>query len=221
MKFLIAASALVAMVAADFNQIVSSAGDADDGTVGGGERGFGSFAAVVTSMNGKGCWCYFDEDVGSGKGKPSSALDELCKTLHNGYECAMRDAEDEGDSCTPWEVTYTVGSGQAGAVAECTATNAGNNCATRACIVEQTFVAGLVDFFILQQGSISVLDGPFDCSTASANTGVSAKSCCGSYPDRFPFRTNNGDRACCGTRTYNTQTLSCCDADSSSVKFNC
>ena len=39
----------------------------------------------------------------------------------------------------------------------------------------------------------------------------SEKICCGSYPVRFPFRTMNGERACCGEKTFNTQLLSCCE----------
>merc|ERR1712000_267674 len=53
-----------------------------------------------------GCWCYFDDDHGRGKGQPIDDLDGVCKTLHEGYECAMRDAEAEGTTCVPWEVAY-------------------------------------------------------------------------------------------------------------------
>merc|ERR1712048_823591 len=59
------------------------------------------------------------------------------------------------------------------------------------------------------------------CATKKNGGGPSNKACCGNYPDRFPFKTIGGDRQCCGTRTYNALTLKCCDADSSTVKFNC
>merc|ERR1711881_329921 len=53
-----------------------------------------------------GCWCYFDNDNGLGKGQPVNELDSFCRTLHEGYECAIFDGENEGDSCVPWEVNY-------------------------------------------------------------------------------------------------------------------
>lgn len=50
---------------------------------------------------------------------------------------------------------------------------------------------------------------------------VEMDACCGSYPDRFPYRSHAGDRQCCGVKTYNALTLTCCDADASSIKANC
>merc|ERR1711920_482581 len=102
----------------------------------------GAIANSIATMNEMGCWCYFDEDVGRGKGQPFDDLDGMCKTLANGYECAMRDAEDEGNTCTPWEVAYSPGtaSGTTTLWASCQALNGGDNCASRACAVEGVFV---------------------------------------------------------------------------------
>lgn len=213
---LIAVSALFALAYGGFTEMDEQFNNAT------GDRGFGSMAGTVNAINGLGCWCFLGDYHGQGRGNPLNPVDELCKSLHNGYECAMRDAEDEGSSCTPWEVVYTSAVGGINVTLReaCDAANNGNNCAIRACVLEGTFVEGLLDFFILQQGSISVFQAPFDCPVNNVG-GPSPKACCGEYPDRFPFKTNNGDRGCCGQRTYNTQTLSCCDASTSSVKFNC
>merc|ERR1711884_417708 len=59
----------------------------------------GQIGNTINSMNEYGCWCYFNDDHGRGKGTPVDAIDEMCKTLHDGYECAMRDAEEEGTTC--------------------------------------------------------------------------------------------------------------------------
>lgn len=216
MKFTVAISALFAVAFADIAQM------GDDFDKNSGDRGFGSMSGTVAAINGLGCWCFLGDYHGQGKGTPLNPIDELCKSLHNGYECAMRDAEDEGASCTPWEVTYNsaVGGITTSLTDGCTAANNGNNCAIRACILEGTFVEGLLDFFVLQNGSISVFQAPFNCPVNNVG-GPSPKQCCGTYPDRFPYKTNNGDRGCCGQRTYNTQTLTCCDESTSSVKFNC
>merc|ERR1712203_311703 len=66
----------------------------------------GSIGKTIRSINEYGCWCYFGNDHGRGKGQPQDAIDEMCKVLADGYDCAMRDAEDEGTTCVPWEVEY-------------------------------------------------------------------------------------------------------------------
>merc|ERR1712048_417029 len=110
----------------------------------------GSIAKTINQINEYGCWCYFNDDHGRGKGQPQDAIDEMCKVLHDGYECAMRDAEDEGTTCVPWEVDYTsaVGGGGSSIAEECAVLNQGNNCAIRGCTVEGTFVANLLDAFV-------------------------------------------------------------------------
>jgi hypothetical protein len=34
--------------------------------------------------------------------------------------------------------------------------------------------------------------------------------CCGAYPNRFPYKTQGGDRQCCVDTTYNVNVLTCC-----------
>lgn len=176
-----------------------------------------------------GCWCFFGDQVGRGRAQPLDAVDEACRVLAGGYECAMRDAEDEGTTCIPWEVEYASAVGGTGLTIpeECANLNEGNNCAIRACIIEGSFVANLLDIF-LSGGSINNAYKPqfgfnYDesCVVKKSGGGPSLKACCGVYPDRYPFKARGGDRKCCGTRTYNSLTLKCCDFDTSLVKFNC
>ena len=56
-----------------------------------------------------GCWCYFEDEDNDGKldipkGPPRDYLDEMCKMLHQGYECIQMDLGEE--SCQPWNTTY-------------------------------------------------------------------------------------------------------------------
>ena len=119
---------------------------------------------LVNDHGGYGCWCYFYDDVGRGKGTPVDEIDSFCKVLNDGYECAIRDSEDEGVSCVPWEVFYgeeledktyawkqnhvyfcellfsgvfhNPGLGAGGALHEsCQLTNRGDACAARACTI--------------------------------------------------------------------------------------
>ena len=196
-------------------------------------RGFsGQIGKTISNLNEYGCWCYFGEAHGRGKAQPVDAIDEMCKILAHGYECAMRDAEEEGTTCIPWEVDYiaAVGGMPSGLTIEeeCVNVNPpGNNCAVRACTIEGSFVANLLDAFMTGNGmdfsnkhsnGFKVKDS---CVAKKAGGGPTNKECCGSYPDRFPYKTSGGNRKCCGNRTYNTLTLKCCDPATSHVKFNC
>merc|ERR1712088_83237 len=189
----------------------------------------GSIGKTIASINEYGCWCYFGDDHGRGKGQPQDAIDEMCKVLADGYECAMRDAEDEGTTCVPWEVEYVsaIGGSDVGIAGECAQNNPDSNCAARACTIEGAFIANLLDAFVSGNGIDNAqkhsngFDQPTICATKKNGGGPTNKACCGSCPDRFPFKTIGGDRKCCGNRTFNSLTLKCCDADSSTVKFNC
>merc|ERR1712099_190569 len=63
---------------------------------------------AMQNIRNYGCWCFFDDDHGQGKGAPIDSVDAMCKNLHMGYDCAMMDyAEATGnDDCVPWEVAY-------------------------------------------------------------------------------------------------------------------
>merc|ERR1712020_368706 len=109
----------------------------------------GNIANAVERLDEYGCWCYFYDNVGRGKGTPVDEIDGFCKTLADGYQCAMIDGENEGESCVPWEVNYQPGSGQGPERFQtCQDANAGNACAARACSVEGIFVDNLFAFLI-------------------------------------------------------------------------
>jgi len=42
------------------------------------------------------------------------------------------------------------------------------------------------------------------------NPPLPATACCGDYPNRYPYKTQNGGRSCCGSTTFNTMLLMCC-----------
>ena len=59
--------------------------------------------STMDQINNYGCWCYFEEQHGQGKGQPVNDVDEYCKQLHQGYDCAKLDS---GNTCVPWEANY-------------------------------------------------------------------------------------------------------------------
>jgi len=173
---------------------------------------------TLQNINQYGCWCYFEDDHGKGKSQPVNEVDAFCKTLHQGYDCAMIDADEAGESCTPWEVSYLAANqGEVDVlVSLCNSQNAGDSCAINACIVEGKFVADIFQAFFggLQLDmSVKHSNGNFDVDTqcpTKSGTGPSEKSCCGFYPYRRPFKTYDGNRACCQTKTYDVNVLTCC-----------
>ena len=54
------------------------------------------------------------------------------------------------------------------------------------------------------------------CSPKQVN--IEKISCCGEYPYRIPFSEANGIKQCCGTKTYNSIMMSCCNESTSVVK---
>jgi len=184
----------------------------------------------MNNINQYGCWCYFEGDHGQGRGVPVDEIDAQCKVLHDGYYCAISDAELRGETCVPWEVTYdsAIGIGLGGidlsnVRQECTDTNT-DLCARDACMIEGYFVGEFV---------LKVLDGVpvdqdkrhvngfekiADCPI-SGNGMKSEKSCCGDQPLRFPFKTYDGARMCCHGHTYNTNLYQCCD--DGTTKMSC
>merc|ERR1712048_601116 len=178
-------------------------------------------------------WPYFDDNVGRGKGAPVDEVDAICKILHEGYECAIRDSEDEGLECEPWTIPYLVGTDTTVTDHElyehCVSMNPTNMCAARACTVETAFVENMLAYLLSGVGipyetyaHRNGFDSSTDagCPVKKAAPGVGAsKACCGGYPNRYPFKTLDGDRECCGQRTYQTALLSCCSGNK--VKANC
>lgn len=194
-------------------------------------------AEMIDSINSYGCWCYFQENHGRGKGSPQNEVDAQCKILHDGYTCIIMDAEAEGKTCTPWDQSYNSGTGLGLVVSDpenntheaaihksCSRVNRKNNCAARACMVENYFVMQIFKQFLASvvfDPSLKHALGNFspaaDCPTRPGP--YSEKECCGKYPIRFPYKTQNGDKDCCGQKTYNTGIMQCCAGNS--VKLNC
>merc|ERR1712036_46742 len=105
----------------------------------------GALKDAVEKLDKYGCWCYFYDNVGRGKGTPVDEIDGFCMTLADGYQCAIIDGELENESCVPWEVDYQAGSGAGrDRLESCTAANPDNNCAMRACSVEGIFVDNML-----------------------------------------------------------------------------
>ena len=186
---------------------------------------FGDLKFIFEDLQQYGCWCNFVEGRAHG-GHPVNDIDQMCKTLFDGYSCSGIDSE---DSCKPYQVDYVSGFNSqsffntAEMLKLACEQNNDNDCATTACITEGNFVRDI----ILEV----IVNGYFDVSKKHANgfdvnvecnhkTGTHAQRvCCGEYPNRFPYNSKDGVKGCCGQNVYDTAMFECCQ--DGSVQFNC
>jgi len=202
-------------------------------------RSFGSGWAskMIDSINGYGCWCYFQEEHGKGRGQPANEVDESCKWLHDGYTCILLDSEAEGDfDCVPWDVAYSGATGLGVSAGDsssleyairrtCNKNNKKNKCGERSCKVESYFVLNLFKHFLAGvvfdpslKHSLGFFNPKDDCPIKQGIM-KSDKACCGEYPLRFPYKHLNGGRKCCNGSTYNAIVMQCCNDDH--IKATC
>jgi len=190
---------------------------------------------MTTSMSAiweYGCWCYFQEDHGRGRGTPQNAVDDICQILHHGYTCIKMDAITENVPCDPFNHAYstvpTLGNSQQQLEVDCIAGNPGDVCAQRICLVESKFVMNFIQigttpgftFDPSLKHDLNIFD-PNTCRNGNGGKPDRDEECCGVYPIRYPFRTNGnlGDRQCCVQKTYDAGTMSCCP--DGTVKLSC
>jgi len=202
------------------------------------DRGFSSFMLDnLEAIRFYGCWCYLDGDWDLGKGPVQDGLDQECKNLVMNYRCMVMDALERGETCDPHLQDYTeynLFGGSNDVVGECE-TNGNENaenslCRIALCKADGEFSLNLFSL-MFQMGGIENNEPPYDLNMAHSNNeltpggdfkpadeckydykgaGRSDKECCGAHPNRFPFKTFNGEKACCGDRTYSTLTMKCC-----------
>jgi len=186
--------------------------------------------AALDNFNEYGCWCYFDDLHGKGKSHATDEIDAYCQILAEGYDCAVIDGDDESEPCIPWEVDYESATVNIEQVPSMCAERNDNSCAIRACIVEQTFVTSIFQSFLFgysldpsKKHSSTPGFVEDNCPTKECPDGpgncFSEKSCCGDYPARRVFKTHGGQRACCGSKTYDQDIMQCCEPNK--VKMVC
>jgi len=196
---------------------------------------------LLEPIYGYGCWCYFQDDFGKGKGRPKNAVDRQCRELQRGYACVLLEANETGDNCIPWEVKYNATTGLGSdpnmesfedlLTNKCAMYN-DNECSRKACIIESYFLINLLEPLMTEAFNPSLKhelgwDPIVQCAKPDKEPDTAdpeieyepVTSCCGHYPHRFPFTTVNGERACCNTKTYDTSKLQCCN--NSFISMSC
>ena len=173
--------------------------------------------STIAQLQNYGCWCYFEDEHGHGRGQAVDEVDKCCHDLANGYDCAIMDSN---GACIPWEVGYVsgIGGGTEQIASRCETFNP-SECAQIACKVEGLFVQRMFEQIFSNTGvdpayHNSNFDAASECVTIVGG-GPADKECCGLHPFRKPFHTRGGVNACCADVTanakiYNTLSHDCC-----------
>jgi len=225
---------------------------------------------------GYGCWCYFDPEsitAKAPKGIAVNTVDEYCRSLQHGYQCAEIDGVESGeeaDVCEPHSVFYyssirSILLGKEDLHESCNTRNSNDECAQRACTVEGQFVLNIGkaylsgDVFdtvpshaagfdtdichapVMEQASLggiasssSIFGGAIDrqmevggmevFSEVSEVNHVQELSCCGQYPNRFPYHSDDPSKECCEassltghSKVFDSGLYECCEDGSTQV----
>jgi len=111
-----------------------------DNTDSAGLRNLNRFLFDIATLDGYGCWCRVSEFThGGGKGVPVDVYDEFCNKLHMATTCL---AMDFGDTCSPWTTDYQFRVFPTDI--DCDDPNNGDPCKISLCLVESTFVLGIL-----------------------------------------------------------------------------
>lgn len=146
----------------------------------------------VSALQEYGCWCYFDELHGQGKGMPQDPFDQQCQILHHAFKCAK--AEIAGCNSQEGEGYRTSGVIQHSIEESCNISD-NTECQKAACMMSQYFSWSMWILF----SHVQVVPDYVTYSHAQGvDTSVCEKQeplddrnfeCCGSYGDntKRPF----------------------------------
>jgi len=240
MKFSTAAILSISAVSANLDSLSSLLNEQVNHlknlTSGGPLRSSGSTRGVSLTMDALqeyGCWCFFDDLHGMGKGEPQDGYDTACMHYHHGVECAKMEFLNEAANgeCDPATVYgYVVKSmpdvvNPKNMIYDCETHNT-DSCLKATCYLETYFVKLLLAEDLVEEKSPRYYDYKlnFDSDTCLNSKGAREheKFCCGAYSanSRRPVNRylDDGDKECCnasdGTfKTYDASMKQCCDGD--------
>ena len=197
-------------------------------TLPGSSRSFPGIQLQMVNLQEYGCWCYFDELHGLGKGPVQNGYDKACKAMHQGITCASLDFPECDANTQEYDAKIRPDPEIPGnVVVDCEAFNGGDECAIATCYIESNFITLLMqeslekentpqyDLFSQSQG--------FDRKACHGSKGPREHDniCCGQYfantRRAVPVYQGDGDKQCCedkvdgSFKTYDATVNSCCD----------
>lgn len=166
-----------------------------------------------------GCWCFRngEKSVLGGSGNTIDGADRSCKAYQQCHKCMDNDYND----CPAWVPYRFEGIVKEDGTKQLNCLNQEGSCRRNHCECDKKLAEDLA----LHEMTLNPLnrrDFGFEpelaCKKAdSRSTSASSateQSCCGVYPNRFPFVSNRNDgeslRKCCLNKTYDPRKLACC-----------
>merc|ERR1711981_685544 len=190
-----------------------------------GMRSSAMLALQTKKLNEYGCWCYFDEMHGAGKGAPVDDYDKSCQKLHQAVSCAAMDIPHCDPTGQSYEVSVELVNGEL--VYDCVSKNAGDTCAEATCFMESHFTSALLSLNLVSELTPSYSEYHAalgfehqSCARAHGPAREYNDVCCGTFKDntRRPVRAylDQGEKDCCmrddgSFKTFNPTFNSCCD----------
>lgn len=173
-----------------------------------------------------GCWCLPDADHADFTprfGKPVDEIDSACKRMAQCYDCAK---SDHGESCDSSSVGYKYelhndpndpNNHWKNSIV-CTDDPVKKGCKRSICECDKKLSEDLRENFGFWVQGHHQTQGDFDTSMCQVEHCTSGNcqargpvECCGDNTGpRFPYRSNNGQRKCCGNKTYDSTVQECC-----------
>jgi len=151
------------------------------------EYGFGAYSAA--DLLSYGCWC--DLENPHRHGKPVDDVDKLC---HKHFRCHRCVSMDSSYACSP-NVQYELTFDTATQSHFCAASNT-DLCEMEACLCDLELITQMVrqaptydSYQVIDDYNTPVCESPDSPS-------FPVDSCCGEYPERFPFSQVSG-KGCC------------------------
>lgn len=174
----------------------------------------------MTKWWGYGCWCiaHGENPTLATRGLPEDSVDAVCKDHALCYDCARMDY---GIQCDATQMGYDVMGNKdllTGTKYLSCDVDSNTVCQKSLCECDKMLAEGLFrtddeyekDLHIATSG----FDGHSDCEIPPpVHDWGEMDQCCGEYPQRAPYRSDNGNRQCCGDKTYHTFYLECCKGE--------
>lgn len=159
-----------------------------------------------------GCWLQLaNEDawIVSNKGDPVNELDAAGRQWYKCHQCTSVDeshcmgiSQNYGSPVYDKKTKSFSCPGQP------------NTCDYNACSCDVQLaedLSSLVDYYYDEFNSeTGIFDPKQKCLAATGNGAGMADQCCGNYPLRFPFHSDNGKRGCCNGKTFDSSNMMCC-----------
>lgn len=190
----------------------------------------GSFRRVAR-LFAYGCWCLPRGGAlfNIGRGDPVDEIDHQCYQMGRCEACLQMDF---GLACDPITKGYTfeaIGGPGNGLNTEINCLDAIGTCSRSICECDKNLArnvhAHLEDTYSRKYSNKEdPVRHAFEENCVALDRSMeklTPDACCGEYPNRFPFDSLKGNKACCGGKTFLLDYFTCCNSNIVALDFTC